>query len=124
MLCVCLLILNLQIQNSLMFIKGLAEKYDNVKELKLGFLVYMIAFKIDGGLKHNTMIKKNLLQVSMQTNTKSRMRMVTLYQITGSQRYIVGTETKWRIMESVLYKYGDGGVDIAIADLYKTKSGN
>ena len=48
--------------------KGLAEKYDNVKELKLNFQVYMIGLlnQLSGGLKHNIITRKNLLQVLMQ----------------------------------------------------------
>jgi len=57
-------------------------------------------------------------------NTKSRMRMVTLYQIAGSiGGIVVGTGNKVEDYGIGFYtKYGDGGVDIApIADLYKTE---
>jgi len=57
-------------------------------------------------------------------NTKSRMRMVTLYQIAGSVGgIVVGTGNKVEDYGIGFYtKYGDGGVDIApIADLYKTE---
>ena len=57
-------------------------------------------------------------------NTKSRLRMVTLYQIAGTVGgIVVGTGNKVEDYGIGFYtKYGDGGVDIApIADLYKTE---
>ena len=57
-------------------------------------------------------------------NTKSRLRMVTLYQIAGSVGgIVVGTGNKVEDYGIGFYtKYGDGGVDIApIADLYKSE---
>jgi len=57
-------------------------------------------------------------------NTRSRLRMVTLYQVAG--RYnglVVGTGNKVEDYGVGFYtKYGDGGVDVApIADLYKSE---
>ena len=57
-------------------------------------------------------------------NTKSRIRMITLYQIAGAKKgIVVGTGNKVEDYGIGFYtKYGDGGVDIApIADLYKTE---
>jgi NAD+ synthase len=57
-------------------------------------------------------------------NTKSRLRMVTLYQVAGSVNgIVVGTGNRVEDYGVGFYtKYGDGGVDIApIADLYKTE---
>jgi NAD+ synthase len=57
-------------------------------------------------------------------NTKSRIRMVTLYQVAGDVGgIVVGTGNKVEDYGVGFYtKYGDGGVDIApIADLYKTE---
>ena len=57
-------------------------------------------------------------------NTKSRLRMVTLYQIAGSVGgIVVGTGNKVEDYGIGFYtKYGDGGVDVApIADLYKSE---
>ena len=57
-------------------------------------------------------------------NTKSRLRMVTLHQISGAKRgIVVGTGNKVEDFGVGFYtKYGDGGVDISpIADLYKTE---
>ena len=59
-----------------------------------------------------------------QANTRSRLRMVTLYQIAGSvSGIVVGTGNKVEDYGVGFYtKYGDGGIDIApIADLYKTE---
>jgi len=57
-------------------------------------------------------------------NSRSRLRMVTLYQVAGSvSGVVVGTGNKVEDYGVGFYtKYGDGGVDIApIADLYKTE---
>lgn len=57
-------------------------------------------------------------------NTRSRLRMVTLYQVaTTVGGIVVGTGNKVEDYGVGFYtKYGDGGVDIApIADLYKTE---
>ena len=57
-------------------------------------------------------------------NSRSRLRMVTLYQIAGSVGgIVVGTGNKVEDYGVGFYtKYGDGGIDIApIADLYKTE---
>ena len=57
-------------------------------------------------------------------NTRSRIRMVTLYQVaTSVGGIVVGTGNKVEDYGVGFYtKYGDGGVDIApIADLYKTE---
>lgn len=60
-------------------------------------------------------------------NTKSRLRMITLYQIASSVGgVVVGTGNKVEDFGVGFYtKYGDGGVDISpIADLYKTEVRN
>jgi NAD+ synthase len=57
-------------------------------------------------------------------NTRSRIRMVTLYQVaTSVGGIVVGTGNKVEDYGVGFYtKYGDGGIDIApIADLYKTE---
>jgi len=57
-------------------------------------------------------------------NSRSRIRMVTLYQVAGTVGgIVVGTGNKVEDYGVGFYtKYGDGGVDIApIADLYKTE---
>ena len=57
-------------------------------------------------------------------NTKSRLRMITLHQISGDrQGIVVGTGNKVEDFGVGFYtKYGDGGVDISpIADLMKSE---
>jgi NAD+ synthase len=57
-------------------------------------------------------------------NTRSRLRMVTLYQVAGSKNgLVVGTGNKIEDFGVGFFtKYGDGGVDISpIADLTKTE---
>ena len=57
-------------------------------------------------------------------NSRSRLRMVTLYQIAQStQGLVIGTGNKVEDFGVGFYtKYGDGGVDISpIADCYKTE---
>jgi NAD+ synthase len=57
-------------------------------------------------------------------NSRSRLRMITLYQVSTSVGgIVVGTGNKVEDYGVGFYtKYGDGGVDIApIADLYKTE---
>ena len=59
-----------------------------------------------------------------EANSRSRLRMITLYQIAACQRgVVVGTGIKVEDYGVGFYtKYGDGGVDIApIADIYKTQ---
>lgn len=57
-------------------------------------------------------------------NSRSRLRMITLYQIAQSKNgLVVGTGNRVEDFGVGFYtKYGDGGVDISpIADLYKTE---
>ena len=59
-----------------------------------------------------------------KANTKSRLRMVTLYHVAANVNgIVVGTGNKVEDYGVGFYtKYGDGGVDIApIADLYKSE---
>ena len=100
----------------------LENNYDNVTKIR-----------IDLGAVYQTFITTFDLWTSKDeytgnglanANTKSRMRMVTLYQIAGSTGgIVVGTGNKVEDYGIGFYtKYGDGGVDIApIADLYKTE---
>ncbi len=59
-----------------------------------------------------------------EANTRSRIRMITLYFYATTHKYLVtGTGNKVEDFGVGFYtKYGDGGVDISpIADLYKTQ---
>ena len=102
--------------------KGLAEKYDNVTriEVELSSTYESLLSSIDWWTEKG----KYTSSEHANANTKSRMRMVTLYQIAGTVGgIVVGTGNKVEDYGVGFYtKYGDGGVDIApIADLYKTE---
>ena len=108
--------------------KFLKNKYPNVIHYNIDLsdpyhkLISTIGLKTapEGLTVNRELITNNLANA----NTKSRMRMVTLYQIAGSVGgIVVGTGNKVEDYGVGFYtKYGDGGVDIApIADLYKTE---
>jgi NAD+ synthase len=101
--------------------KFLSRKYSNV-----------IPMRIDLSTVYDQFVKSTKFWLGDEfvtskhslANTKSRIRMVTLYQVAGSVNgIVVGTGNKVEDYGVGFYtKYGDGGVDIApIADLYKTE---
>ena len=97
--------------------KALMKKYSNVRvvNIDLSNTYESLLFDIDQDFVNNKLAN---------ANTKSRLRMVTLYQVAGSVGgIVVGTGNKVEDYGIGFYtKYGDGGVDIApIADLYKTE---
>jgi NAD+ synthase len=101
--------------------KFLAQNYKNVVPLQIDlsstYDQFLTATKFWLG---EDMITNKLALA----NTKSRIRMVTLYQVAGTVGgIVVGTGNKVEDYGVGFYtKYGDGGVDIApIADLYKTE---
>ena len=94
----------------------LSKKFDNVKTLKFDLTRTFETFK-------KTLNEYSHDELAL-ANTRSRLRMVTLYQIAGKYNgIVVGTGNKVEDYGVGFYtKYGDGGVDIApIADLYKTE---
>ena len=96
---------------------GMVEKYANVTlvNVDLSETYDKMMFWIDDTFTGNQLAN---------ANTKSRLRMVTLYQVAGSVGgIVVGTGNKVEDYGIGFYtKYGDGAVDIApIADLYKTE---
>ena len=107
--------------------KWLEEKYENVERVRVElFSAYDALHKAietwNGFLGREE--KEFTTNEHANANTKSRIRMVTLYQIAGSVGgIVVGTGNKVEDYGVGFYtKYGDGGVDIApIADLYKTE---
>jgi len=107
--------------------KALVEKYENVKRIEVElFSAYDSLIKsIEWWSEAQQYDKKEFTSSEhANANTKSRMRMVTLYQIAGTVGgIVVGTGNKVEDYGVGFYtKYGDGGVDIApIADLYKTE---
>ena len=95
----------------------LVEKYSNVTlvNVDLSETYDKFMFWVDDTFTGNQLAN---------ANTKSRLRMVSLYQVAGSVGgIVVGTGNKVEDYGVGFYtKYGDGGVDIApIADLYKTE---
>ena len=107
--------------------KALVEKYDNVRriEIELSSVYESFLKSVEWWSEAQHYNKKEFTaSAHANANTKSRMRMVTLYQIAGSVGgIVVGTGNKVEDYGVGFYtKYGDGGVDIApIADLYKTE---
>ena len=96
---------------------GLVEKYPNVTMVNVDLTrTYdTLMTWVDDAFTGNELAN---------ANTKSRLRMVSLYQVAGSVGgIVVGTGNKVEDYGVGFYtKYGDGGVDIApIADLYKTE---
>ena len=97
--------------------KALMKKYSNVRvvNIDLSNTYESLLFDIDQDFVNNKLAN---------ANTKSRLRMVSLYQVAGSVGgIVVGTGNKVEDYGVGFFtKYGDGGVDIApIADLYKTE---
>ena len=97
--------------------KALMKKYSNVRvvNIDLSNTYESLLFDIDQDFVNNKLAN---------ANTKSRLRMVSLYQVAGSVGgIVVGTGNKVEDYGVGFYtKYGDGGVDIApIADLYKSE---
>ena len=95
----------------------LVKKYPNVTlvNVDLSETYETLLFNIDQDFVNDKLAN---------ANTKSRLRMVTLYQIAGVKKgIVVGTGNKVEDYGVGFYtKYGDGGVDIApIAGLYKSE---
>ena len=94
----------------------LEKKYKNVKILKFNLTKVFEKFK-------EALQEYSHDDLSL-ANSRSRIRMITLYQIAGKYNgIVVGTGNKVEDYGVGFYtKYGDGGVDIApIADIYKTE---
>lgn len=94
----------------------LKSKYNNVKFIEVELTNLFDAFK--------TTIPTNYHTDLSLANTRSRLRMVTLYQYAGALKgIVVGTGNKIEDFGVGFFtKYGDGGVDISpIADLTKTE---
>ena len=107
--------------------KELVEKFDNVRriEVELSSVYESFLKSVEWWSEAQQYHKKEFTaSPHANANTKSRIRMVTLYQIAGSVGgIVVGTGNKVEDYGVGFYtKYGDGGVDIApIADLYKSE---
>ena len=100
-------------------LKWLSDNYDNVESHKVDLTNTFDTFKHD--------LERYATDNHALANTRSRLRMVTLYQFAGQYKgIVVGTGNKVEDYGVGFYtKYGDGGVDIApIADLYKSEVWN
>jgi NAD+ synthase len=100
-------------------IKFLCEKYDkNVNSYIINLTGVYEEFLT------NDLFKTEFNSELGLANTKSRLRMITLYQIASSKNgIVVGTGNKVEDFGVGFFtKYGDGGVDISpISDLYKSE---
>jgi NAD+ synthase len=99
----------------------LQNKYTNVRFIKVDLSSVNDLFLANINLQVGERFATNKLA---QANTRSRLRMITLYQAaTTVGGIVVGTGNKVEDYGVGFYtKYGDGGIDIApIADLYKTE---
>jgi len=103
-----------QLQRAHNHIDWLKEKYSNVESFEFDLTNTFETFK-------SLFPIENKLALA---NSRSRLRMVTLYQIAGTYKgLVVGTGNKVEDFGVGFFtKYGDGGVDISpIADLTKTE---
>ena len=107
--------------------KWLKEKYPNVERVRVelsGVYDHFI-HSLEWWNETTRNNKKEFTNSELtNANTKSRIRMITLYQIAGNVGgVVVGTGNKVEDYGVGFFtKYGDGGVDIApIADLYKSE---
>tara|TARA_B100000003_G_scaffold175590_1_gene164441 strand:- start:235 stop:975 length:741 start_codon:yes stop_codon:yes gene_type:complete len=99
---------------SLRHLKWLEDSFDNVE---------IMTVELDEVFKSFELTMTNFNNKLAFANSRSRLRMVTLYQIAQSNKgIVVGTGNKVEDFGVGFYtKYGDGGVDISpIADCSKT----
>jgi NAD+ synthase len=95
----------------------LKENYNNVKSIECDLTVIFEQFK-------SISAEKNKNQLLALANTRSRLRMTTLYYYAQlNNALVVGTGNKVEDFGIGFYtKYGDGGVDLSpIADLMKSE---
>ena len=106
-----------EVNRSSNHIKWLQNKFDNVSHKSIDLNNVFETFKSTVQIKDD---KNNFLSLA---NSRSRLRMTTLYYFAGMNNCLVaGTGNKVEDFGIGFYtKYGDGGVDISpIADLNKT----
>ena len=106
-----------QYQRAERHIQWLKKKFDNVESVDVNLTKVFNQFKLT--VENNSSMNKLAL-----ANTRSRIRMMTLYYYaTINNSIVVGTGNKVEDFGVGFYtKYGDGGVDISpIADLLKSE---
>ncbi len=109
-----------QVDLSDQHIKWLEENYKNVVGLKINLTQTFVEF--EGAVSKQ--LGDGFSSLLGLANSRSRLRMVTLYQVAQSKNgLVVGTGNKVEDFGVGFYtKYGGGGVDISpIADLYKSE---
>jgi len=109
-----------QVDLSDQHIKWLEENYKNVVGLKINLTTSFAEF--EGAISKQ--LGEGFSSLLGFANSRSRLRMVTLYQVAQSKNgLVVGTGNKVEDFGVGFYtKYGDGGVDLSpIADLYKSE---
>lgn len=97
-------------------ISWLKNNFPNVESAEVELTPVLEAFE--------ACLPKDIQDFLSMANTRSRMRMTTLYAFASHHKLIVaGTGNKVEDFGVGFYtKYGDGGVDVSpIADLYKTQ---
>jgi NAD+ synthase len=105
-----------QISLSTRHIDALSETYSNVTGIRVDLTPPFQAL--------GKALPENIQDPHTMANTRSRMRMITLYAVATHNRMLVaGTGNKVEDFGVGFYtKYGDGGVDLSpIADLVKTE---
>lgn len=111
-----------QVDRAVNHIAWLKSKYPNVSSKRIDLTsTYDSLYEAYAPEAGNT--SKENFDFSM-ANTRSRLRMVTLYQFAGINKFLVaGTGNKVEDFGIGFYtKYGDGGVDISpIGDLMKSE---
>ena len=106
-----------QVSRSKKHIEWLKKKYSNVSSINIS-----LDNTFDSFIESIPEVRSSENDLSL-ANTRSRLRMVTLYYFSALKKYIVvGTGNKVEDFGIGFYtKYGDGGVDISpIADLLKS----
>ena len=96
--------------------KWLTNKYENAFSVEIDLTYPFLTFE-------NTLTDKKFISDLGFANSKARLRMMTLYQISASTSgIVVGTGNKVEDFGVGFYtKYGDGGVDISpLADCNKS----
>jgi NAD+ synthase len=105
-----------QVSLSARHIAWLEENFDNAQGVKIDITPAFQGFE--------TVLPKDVQDELTMANTRSRLRMVTLYAVAGHHRLLVaGTGNRVEDFGVGFYtKYGDGGVDLSpIADLMKSE---
>ena len=108
-----------QVERSAIHVDQLNSRFDNVNSLKIDLTATFEVFRMQVPEHSNSDVTSMSL-----ANTRSRLRMSTLYYLAGLHGYLVaGTGNKVEDFGVGFFtKYGDGGVDLSpIADLMKSE---